>query len=254
MTPQERELVRDLFERLARLEAQPRDAEADEVIEQGLRRAPHAVYPLVQTVLLQDEALKRADAKMRVLEAQLSGGTQDEEPRGFLDNMRETLFGEPRPGGLARRSSVPSASAPALPEAQGMQQPPGRAGSFLGTAAAAAVGVIGGGLLLDGIRSMFAGREGTFAGLSEARAGEPASPWAKPEGGELGQQAGLDDVGLGRSGVDEGDRAQRSGLFGEETADADNQAEYAELGGDASDEVEDVDFGDLGDFDVGGVD
>ncbi|MGB8550642.1 MAG: DUF2076 family protein, partial [Xanthobacteraceae bacterium] len=59
MTPQERELVTALFDRLAALESNQRDPEAERLIAQGSARAPHAIYPLVQTVLLQDEALKR---------------------------------------------------------------------------------------------------------------------------------------------------------------------------------------------------
>ena len=70
MTPQERQLVDDLFDRLARLETVPRDATAERAIADGLARAPHAIYPLVQAVLVQDEALKRADARIR---GQLSG-------------------------------------------------------------------------------------------------------------------------------------------------------------------------------------
>ena len=67
MTPQERQMVDDLFDRLARLETAPRDAAAEHAIADGLARAPHAIYPLVQTVLVQDEALKRADARIREL-------------------------------------------------------------------------------------------------------------------------------------------------------------------------------------------
>src|SRR5262245_59499633 len=48
MTPQERELVTALFDRLASLENHPRDPEAERLIAQGLAKAPHALYPLVQ--------------------------------------------------------------------------------------------------------------------------------------------------------------------------------------------------------------
>ena len=44
MTPQERQLVEDLFDRLAQLEKAPRDGEAERVIAEGLRRAPNAIY------------------------------------------------------------------------------------------------------------------------------------------------------------------------------------------------------------------
>ena len=60
MTPQERQLIDELFERLAKVENAARDPEAMSAIMQGLRNAPNAIYPLVQTVLLQDEALRRA--------------------------------------------------------------------------------------------------------------------------------------------------------------------------------------------------
>ena len=53
MTPEERRLVDDLFERLGRLEANPRDPEAEQAIAEGLRRAPNAVHALVQTALVQ---------------------------------------------------------------------------------------------------------------------------------------------------------------------------------------------------------
>ena len=55
MTPQERQLIDDLFDRLAKLESAKRDPEAMSAIMQGLRTAPNAVYALVQTALVQDE-------------------------------------------------------------------------------------------------------------------------------------------------------------------------------------------------------
>ena len=62
MTPQERQMIDDLFDRLARLEGAPRDPDAVGAISDGLRQAPNAVYALVQTVLVQDEALRRANS------------------------------------------------------------------------------------------------------------------------------------------------------------------------------------------------
>src|SRR5579872_2868961 len=69
MTPQERQLVDDLFDRLSKMESAPRDPDATAAIAQGLRAAPNAVYALVQTVLVQDEALRRANARIQELEA-----------------------------------------------------------------------------------------------------------------------------------------------------------------------------------------
>src|ERR687888_2310075 len=88
MTPEERNLVIELFDRLATLEDAPRDPDAERLIRDGLRQAPNAPYALVQTVLVQDEALKRADARIRELEANL-GIEPPRESGGFLDNMRD---------------------------------------------------------------------------------------------------------------------------------------------------------------------
>ena len=148
MTPQERHLIDELFDRLSKLERQPRDREAERAIAEGLVYAPHAIYPLVQTVLVQDEALKIAEDRIRELGGEIGGPEQE---RGFLDSVREALLG-PAP---SRRSSVPEVrpgGAPIQPT-----QDYGRGGSFLGTAAATAAGVISGSLLFNSLRSMMGG-------------------------------------------------------------------------------------------------
>src|SRR5438477_1634119 len=168
MTPQERQLMAQLFDRLATLENAPRDPDAEAMIREGFRRAPNAAYALVQTVLLQDEALRAANAHIQQLEQETGTPQQPDQPRGFLDNMRDSLFGREEPRGSVPR--VPQGGAPMdappgyrpdpwgqqpQPGYQGggapMQAPPppsGGGGSFLGTAAAAAAGVIGGSLLM----------------------------------------------------------------------------------------------------------
>ena len=103
MTPQEQQLVADLFDRLASLEGEVRDPDAERVIRDGLGRAPNAVYALVQTVLVQDEALKRANAHIEELEKAVREPAQG--GGGFLDSMRNALMGGPRD---PSRGSVPS--------------------------------------------------------------------------------------------------------------------------------------------------
>jgi hypothetical protein len=98
-----------LFDRLASLENASRDADAIRAINEGLQRAPNALYPLVQTALVQDEALKRADARIRELEEELD--IEPGEPvkqTGFLDSMRDALLGKPQ-------GSVPSVRPGATP-------------------------------------------------------------------------------------------------------------------------------------------
>jgi uncharacterized protein len=108
MTPQERQLIDDLFDRLSKLESAPRDPDAASAIAQGLRGAPNAVYALVQTVLVQDEALKRANSRIQELEA---GNTPEQnQSGGFLDSMRDTILGHGQAHG-----SVPNVRPPELP-------------------------------------------------------------------------------------------------------------------------------------------
>jgi uncharacterized protein len=128
----------------------------------------------VQTALVQDEALKRANARMEELQAQLDGGQQTRQQGGFLDSMREAVLGRREPRGSVPnvRSPATQTSAMAPPAYEGgfgypPQTPTGPAfgsgGSFLGTAASTAAGVIGGALLMDGIRSMFGHHAGPGA-------------------------------------------------------------------------------------------
>ena len=147
-----------------------------------LTAAPHAIYPLVQTVLLQDEALKRANARIEEMQAQTSAAAEPEQPpTSFLDSMREAF------GGRAPHGSVPSVRTAGSNQSQGQEQQPGyprqtplsgypsvpgfgSGGSFLGTAASTAAGVIGGSLLLGGIRSMFGHQlGGTYADREQDR-------------------------------------------------------------------------------------
>ncbi|MFY9686547.1 MAG: DUF2076 domain-containing protein [Pseudolabrys sp.] len=198
MTPQERQLVEDLFERLARLEKAPRDAEAERVIADGLRRAPNAIYPLVQTVLVQDEALKRADARIRELTGEDAEATTS---GGFLDTMRQALTG--RSGATSVPSVRPGAPDPRWnssgtpPNANAAPAQGGGygGGSFLGTAAASAAGMIGGALLLNSISSMF----GHHGGSAFAAVPQGGSPWdnrdSNGSGSDLARDAGINDIG-----------------------------------------------------------
>src|SRR5256885_3109880 len=126
MTPQERQLMVQLFDRLATLENAPRDPDAEAMIREGFRRAPNAAYALVQTVLLQDEALKAANAHIQQLEQATGTAQQPDQPRGFLDNMRDSLFGREEPRGSVPR--VPQGGAPIGAPPGSRQDPWGQGG------------------------------------------------------------------------------------------------------------------------------
>jgi hypothetical protein len=252
MTPQERQLVDDLFDRLSGVEGAPRDPDAIAAIAQGLRKAPNAVYVLVQTVLVQDEALKRANSRIQELEA--AGASEPHQSAGFLDSMRETIFGQSQ-----ARGSVPNVRPPEIgsrpvwnsgqaihqaPSSSGQyaqppygqpygapQAPLGGGGSFLGTAAAAAAGMIGGSLLLGSIRSMMGGSQHGFGDPSAfADRGAGQNPWSDQSGSNLARDAGINDIG---SSAGHADNPSRAGLF--DTASNEDEDDHDDMDLDSDD-------------------
>ena len=232
MTPQERQLVDDLFERLSKMENAPRDPDAAASIAQGLRIAPNAIYPLVQTVLVQDEALRRANSRIQELENQ--SAPQQDQGGGFLDSMRSAVFGQSQPRGSV--PNVPPPDAPGRPvwnsgqvvqqagrydqydqggygqqsygQPYGGPQAPigggmmgggmmggGGGGSFLGTAAATAAGMVGGSLLLNSIRSMMGGSRHGFGDGNALDRAASSSPWIDQSNSSLARDAGINDIG-----------------------------------------------------------
>jgi len=127
MTPQERQLVDDLFDRLARVEGAPRDQDAAAAIQDGVRKAPNALYALVQTVLVQDEALKRANAHIQELEQAHAG--EQQQSGGFLDSMRDAVFGkDSQPRGSVPNVPPPVPNRPVWNSGQVLQQSQGGGG------------------------------------------------------------------------------------------------------------------------------
>jgi hypothetical protein len=261
------------------------------VIRDGLAQAPNAVYALVQTALVQDEALRQANARIEELESQLGGGNaQQQGSGGFLDNMRDSIFGRRddqrgsvpsvRPGG-APMGAPPAFGGPGPGQppggpgygAPGQMQPPpepqgGRGGSFLGTAAAAAAGVIGGSMLMNGIRSMTGGGSGGAHGLTDQANAAGGSPWGGGSaggglpwgnsggsggGGDLARQAGVNDIGrssgdpFGQSQARPSQDAARGGKGGESDAHDDANVEDDSY----DDDDDDADYEDGDDADSG---
>jgi hypothetical protein len=271
MTPQERQLVDELFDRLSKMENAPRDSDATAAITQGLRIAPNAIYPLVQTVLVQDEALRRANSRIQELESQ--GAPQQNQGGGFLDSMRGAVFGQGQGSGSVPNVRPPEVgNRPVWNSGQVLQQTsPGHydeggygqqpyggpqapmggsmmgggmmgggmgagtgGGSFLGTAAAAAAGVVGGSLLLNGIRSMMGGSHhgfGDASALADRSSGQ--SPWTDQSNSSLARDAGINDIG---SSHDRAGDTSRQGLF-DTASDGDR------------DDMDSDDFGNDGDSD-----
>jgi hypothetical protein len=290
MTPAERQLVAQLFDRLATLEDAQRDPDAEKLIEDGLRQAPNALYALVQTTLVQEQALKDADARIRQLEAQAAqaGGPQraGADPFAGAADLRGSVPSvRPAPAAPAG-ASIPAAAPPGMgaapqPMPAGPAPQPQGGGSFLGTAAAAAAGAIGGALLMNALRGMMGGPQPGahgFGGPGHAGGGMPwggggaggpggGTPWGGGgAGGTLGREAGLDDIGQPRGGGPEpfGAEAKRGGDTESRQAEAEDrpfESASAEEAGEGSHEEpaedaaleDDADYSD-DDADLGGDD
>ena len=152
MQQQEHDLIADLFSRLQQYENQQRDAEAERLIASYVARQPASPYLLVQTALVQEEALKQARARI----AELESRTQASGQGSFLGNA-------PRPAGPwgAAPAAPQAAPPPASPWGAAPQASAG--GGFLRSALTTAAGVAGGALLFEGIRNMFGHSTQAFA-------------------------------------------------------------------------------------------
>jgi len=222
MTPEERQLIAGLFDRMRSYGAPDKDREAEALIAQSVRANPDATYMLVQSVLVQEQALEAANARVLELEDQLRAM---EEPRGSRSGS--FLGGAWNSGrrGEEPRSSVPQVGSRATPSAyesrsswsQGAPQPPLQqpapapsGGGFMKSALATAAGVAGGMVLADSLRNMLGGggahaspstlagpREGADPKYQDASDNDPGTddndPGAYDADNDPGYDSGGDD-------------------------------------------------------------
>jgi len=169
MTPAERDLILSVFDRLGRLAGVVKDKEAEALILERMRAIPDSAYNLVEAVVVQEMAIKENEARIRELERQLAAGPQNQQPQGggFAQGGNPWGRGSVPPVQPQQYAAQPQYAPPPqqqyAPQPAPWGQPAG--GSFLRTAAGAAVGVAGGMLLAEGVSHMFAGGRGG------------ASPW-----------------------------------------------------------------------------
>ncbi|RYE29967.1 MAG: DUF2076 domain-containing protein [Hyphomicrobiales bacterium] len=187
MTPQERDVIAGIFDRLRQAANQPRDPEAETFIAERLREQPYAPYAMAQAVYVQEQALANLNQQVESLQAQLrEAQNRASEPApapagGFLSG----IFGG---GSVPRTGSVPTvppradATAPSgawntQPQAQAQGAPgqampmqaqgqPGpwsnqpqqaRGGGFMASALTTAAGVAGGMMLGNVLTNAFGG-------------------------------------------------------------------------------------------------
>lgn len=97
MTPDERQLIVEFFDRLAAQGPAQKDRAADALIGQEMRRNPDAAYLLVQTALVYEQQFADMQAQIADLEAQLARDeTNAQEEGSFLGGK----LGQRRPAAM----------------------------------------------------------------------------------------------------------------------------------------------------------
>jgi uncharacterized protein len=169
MSPQERDIIAEIFNRLKGAENAPRDAEAERFIAELIARQPYAPYVLAQSVYAQEQAVNGLAMQVEQLKAELAAAKTAPAPApaqsgGFLSGIFGN--GASQAAAPAARPSGPWGSAPV---AQSQQQPqyapqqqaapPSRGGGFLAQAATTAAGVAGGMMVANALGGMFGGNK-----------------------------------------------------------------------------------------------
>jgi hypothetical protein len=186
MTPDERQMITGLFDRLRQQGVVDKDRDAEALIRDLIRQNPDAVYMLVQTNLVQDMVLQQSEERIHDLEDQVAELEARNRPQPQQQGSGSFLGG--LFGGGSRPSAVPSTgrgqaagfgasrapsaggspwgSAPGArsmggaPMQQGAPMPAQAAGSgggFLRGALTTAAGVAGGMLAANAISGMLKG-------------------------------------------------------------------------------------------------
>ncbi|CDZ69575.1 Putative periplasmic ligand-binding sensor protein [Neorhizobium galegae bv. orientalis] len=201
MSPEERQLLTALFDRIRTAAATPRDRDAETLIDQATREQPYATYYLAQAVIVQEKGLEAAANRIRELEdrihqleAETSEHHRAEQSGGFLSSIfgsgqpqqsapapRPGIQTGPQPGpwGSAPRQNYRTGSdyddgyrapPPSAAPWSGQMSAPSAGGSFLRGALGTAAGVAGGMLLANSLSGIF-GSHMNSLGLGSPLAG-----------------------------------------------------------------------------------
>src|ERR1700691_1537620 len=76
MTPEERQMLTDLADKIARTPTPAHDPEADEFIRTKIGQRPDALYILTQTTLIQNPAIQHAQEEIQALKQRLAQPAQ----------------------------------------------------------------------------------------------------------------------------------------------------------------------------------
>ena len=205
MNVEDRQVLSGLFERTRAAASNPRDAEAEAFIAQNVQAQPHAPYVLAQAVLVQEQALQAAAAKIEELEAKsreleerlkagatsflggigapsLASGARGSVPSSVPQTNSGSAPSSGSAWGRTSVSNVPPVQAQMQPQVQ--PQAPAAApapamasnsGGFLKGALSTAAGVAGGVLLANSISSLFSGHNNASTSAFGSGFGAPSN-------------------------------------------------------------------------------
>jgi hypothetical protein len=208
MTPDERNMLQDLADKVAQTPAPPKDAEAEDFIRKSIGSRPDALYLMTQTVLIQNLALQRAQQQIQELQQRASQPVPAPGGSSFLGGQAARPASYSQPAG--QQYSAPPPTPPQYaPPAQTVANPGGGSSSFLRGAAQTAAGVAGGVLAADAIASMF-GHGGGFGGFggSGFMGGAPVEEvvnnyYEAPPQNDTGDYGNYNDVNASDQGQDD---------------------------------------------------
>ena len=182
MTPQEREVINGIFERLKPAATQARDPDAEKHIAEMMRLQPYAPYVMAQSLYVQEQALASMNQQVQQLQAQvqqleqqaqqqpagggflsgLFGGGQSQPPR--TPPAQANAWGNAPQGGMAMQPQAQPQGGP-WAGAAAQQQPQSQGSGFLGTALMTAAGVAGGMVVGNMLMNAFSNRGSSGQGL-----------------------------------------------------------------------------------------
>ncbi|MGF9563718.1 DUF2076 domain-containing protein [Neorhizobium sp. JUb45] len=202
MSPEERQLLTALFDRIQTASSTPRDRDAETLIDEQTRRQPYATYYLAQAVIVQEKGLEAASHRIQELEARVAEleNAASSPRQGSSGGFLGSIFGssEQPTQSATRPDRIPAPSSayagnpgydnndyrPPQPtggpwgggQSFGAQtSAPSAGGSFLRGALGTAAGVAGGMLLANSLSSVFSNHVSGLGWGSPAESATAAS-------------------------------------------------------------------------------
>ncbi len=163
MTPQERDQLTHFLKQLGEAQVGNKNAEAEALIRETVAKQPDAAYLLVQRTMLVEQALNAAKAQITQLQSQLQAAQTGSRNSGFLGGgnpWAQPLDAPTNPAGVPGAGNYqvprPAPVANAAPSTGGV-------GSFLGSMATTAAGVVAGSFLFQGIENLLGHHQSPYS-------------------------------------------------------------------------------------------